>query len=237
MTADRLISCGIHVILTIYFFFCFCFSLVHRVAYRLACIAIIMMCIEISVVTYIVYYSISAIPNSPSPLAISASVFITRSGQVSAMVLFISTCLFLIRRFHYLNMLLEQLLSDEPLSDAYEFVNNTRTFVDDLKYINQNTHKRWTAVSSPNGRSFNVFTVQNRKQTKPNDKLNRTTVNLSQPKINAWITENNSIDNVNNDRINDAMYGFENENTIWDPEIDKLVMRLPLSKIRLVKCL
>lgn len=132
-------------------------------------------------------------------------------------------------------MTLEQLLSDEPLSDAYEYVNNSHTFANDLKYLSQNEYRQWKAPPPHEG-PFSVFEGQNPQPTplyQSNDALNRTAVALPRLRVNAWITATNRIANVNNDRIN-AMHSYANENTIWNPEIDKLVSELPLSKIRLL---
>lgn len=208
---------------------------------RLICIVLAALYGAIILITYIEYCSLSAIPNLPSPLTICASIFISNISQVGMLAVFICTCQYLIRRCECVNLILEQLLSDGPLSDAYEFVNNSQTFVADLKYMNRNGHgQRGTLLpTTVDGGPFDVFKGQHRQMTpsqyQTDDKLNWTSVALPRPRSRhiAWITPSSRIANVNTNRLN-AWHDSVHETTMWDPEIDKLVSELPLSKIHLL---
>lgn len=198
---------------------------------RLTAIGLGIVIVEVVAVSSVEYWKLSAIPLLPSPIILCASICIANVSVNAALGMFICSCLYLIRRCDYVNMILEQLLSNEPLSDAYEFVNNSRTFTEDFNYMNHKGQHVWNCRQTHSHR--------------PNDKLHRTAVILPRPRINAWTFTNTTattaiatIGNVTNNRIEtmnkDRLYGLaENENTLWDPEIDKLVSQLPLSRVRL----
>lgn len=138
----------------------FSYEIVHLIATtccRILTILVVLMLLQTVIITVIVYFCFKEFMSPPSHAINSCAALLLSTGSIFATVtLFNVHCMFLIQRIQCINLILNQLLINEPISDTFlffdqmhfphEFVNRKTNF----GHANCETSTNWISSTSTN---------------------------------------------------------------------------------------
>lgn len=181
------------------------------------------MLVQTHIVTAIGYYylSLTKLP-STQVNSICVSIYVSNFSWFSTILVFIGSSQYIVRRIHYINTILTQLLFDQPLSDEFEFIHSNRPIVKDFQYINRLTIAHGQLITQKtNAKIFRRSTIS----INLNGNENFTPTRVQQLKKRTNGMENNNL-------MQEQSYRETNN---WDPDIDKLIQSYSFTDIKMLR--
>lgn len=111
--------------------------------FRFLCVLVVLLLLKTIIIIYFVYSRFNRImtPHS-SVVNACAALYIAATSLFACVTAFNVCCLFILKRTHSVNLMLEQLLFDEPLDENYMYLNTNHGILP--KELHYMRHRRFT---------------------------------------------------------------------------------------------